>query len=163
MRIWYLGSPIERVGRFLVVLEIHVVDKSQIVVELPVVGIVLNAIFHQLNRTLGLSRPVRRRRSQETSSKLISCNQLRIEVRRYVEHGIERVVALRAAVMPSAEILHGARPIDIGKKAVVTQAGALEHPGRTEVQHFFEGGLRTKFVDAMNRYGAGCQTDDDTR
>src|ERR1700682_3026420 len=117
MRIRYLGSPVECVGRFSVVVEIHVVDEAQIVVELPVVGIVLNAIFHQLNRALGLSRPVRRRRSQEASSKLISRNQLRIEVRRYVEQGIEKVVALRAGVMPSAEILHGARPIDIGKKA----------------------------------------------
>src|SRR5580700_739585 len=163
MRIWYLGSPIERVGRFPVVLEIHVVDKSQIVVELPVVGIVLNAIFHQLDRTLGLSRPVRRRRSQEASSKLIGRNQLRIEVRRYVEQGIEKVVALRAGVMPSTKILHGARPIDIGKKAVVTQAGALEHLGRTEEQHFFEAGLRTKIVGATQHYGAGCQKNDDRR
>src|ERR1700722_4663119 len=163
MRIRHLGTPVECFSRFPVVLKIHVIDKAQIVVELPVVGIVLDAIFHQLNRALRLSRPFRRGRSQEASSKLISRNQLRIEVRRYVEQGIEKVVAFRDGGLPSADILHSARPIDIGKKAVVTQAGALEHLGRTEIQHFFDRGLWTKFVDAMKHYSAGCQKNDETR
>src|ERR1700721_338275 len=156
MRIRHLGTPVECVSRFPVVLEIHVIDKAQIVVELPVVGIVLDAIFHQLNRAPRLSRPFRRGRSQEASSKLISRNQLRIEVRRYVEQGIEKVVASRAGRVPSAKILYRARPIDSGKKAVVTEAGALQYLGRTEIQHFFDRSLRTKFVDAMKHYGAAC-------
>jgi len=163
VRVRHLRSPVKRVGCSPVILKIHVIDEAQIVIELPVVGIVLDAVLHQPNRVLGLSCAARWRRSEKAGSELISHNQFRIEMRGDVEQRKKQVIASRAVVVPSAKILHGARPIDIGKQAVVAQTGALQHLGRIEIQHVFERGLWAKFVGAMKYYGTGRQKNGNAR
>ena len=70
-------------------------------------------------------------RRQEAGAKLVGDQEMRIQVSRDFEQRRQQPEIARTGVMLLPEILHRARPIDIGKKAVVTQAGALEHLGRT--------------------------------
>src|SRR5215471_3412067 len=59
--IWNLGSLSKGLSGSSVILQIHVVDESQLVVQLPLVGIVLDSVLRQLDGTLGLPSSVRRR------------------------------------------------------------------------------------------------------
>src|SRR5208337_2221438 len=117
---------LEGVCSFGVVLELHVIDESQVVVKMPVVGIILNAVFHQLDGALGLAGSVWWSGSEKTAAELVSHQKMGIEVGGDFKKRGQQVVALSVIVMPPPEVLHGARPVEAGHQAVVTEAGALD-------------------------------------
>src|SRR5260370_27151072 len=61
--------------------------------------------------------------------------------------------------MTVPEILHGARPIDAGHKAIKAQTGALQHLRRTDVERVFEGGLGTNLVEVPQQKNTGERRD----
>ena len=162
MRVRHLRATLERVGGFLVILEIHVIDEAQVVVELPVVGIILNAVLHQPDRLFRLARTIRWWWCQKTGAKLVGHYEMRIKLGCDLQQGKKQIVALGIVMMPSAKILHGTSPIDVGKKAVIAQTGSLQYRGRTQEQDFFDSGARTKLVGAMKEQGAGSQGKNET-
>ena len=80
---------------------------------------------------------------------------MRIKVSCNLQQGKQQVIAACALGASVAEILYRSSPIDIGEKAVITKAGALQDLGRADVQDIFDGGLRAKLVGAVQRYGTG--------
>src|SRR5262249_36909501 len=62
-------------------------------------------------------------------------------------------------LMFAAEILHGARPVNIGQQAGVTKTQALERFAGRNVEHFFQGGLAAPegLRFARRQHGAGKQ------
>src|ERR1019366_3669718 len=74
-----LRSAFKRVGGFGVIFEFRVVQKSQVVVKPPLVGIVLDAKLQQVHRIARQSRAIGRFWSQEVGAKLIGGKHVRIE------------------------------------------------------------------------------------
>src|SRR5580704_13183836 len=149
MSVWHERSTRESLRGSLVILEVGVIDEAQIVVEPPVVGIVLDAVIHQIYRALRLARAEWRFGGKKAAAKFVSNHQMGIEVRRDFEQRRQQFVAGGGETMPVAEVLDGASPVNAGHQAVVTEAGALDYFGRIEEKDFVERSLRTKVVDAM--------------
>src|SRR5882672_3801023 len=105
MSVRYMRSALEGLGGFLVVPKLHVIDEAQVVVEPPVVGIVLNAILHQLDGAIGLTSAVRRLRSKEAAAKLVCDHEMRIEMRGDFQKRRQQVVAGSVVVMTISEVL----------------------------------------------------------
>ena len=157
MRVRHTRPALESLRGLLVILKLHVVNESQVVIELPIAGIVLNAVFHQLNRAFGLSRPVRRFGSKEGAAKLVGDHEMRIQMSSDFQKRRQQVVAGGVGSMPVSEILDGPSPINAGYQTVVTETGAFDHLGRIEEEHFVERALRTYLVGAMKHDRCGCQ------
>ena len=60
--------------------------------------------------------------------------------------------------MFAAEILHRARPVDIGQQAVIAQAQLLQSLGRGNVEHFFQRGPGPHLVHAPQQQHRRRQT-----
>ena len=161
MRIRNVRSALKRLCCILVIMKLHVIDEAQVVIQMPVVRIILNAVLDQLNRALGLSSAVRRFWGEEAGAKLVSNHEMWIEVCGDFKKRRQQVVTGGEVVMPVAEILHGARPINTGHQTVVSEAGALDYFRRTEEQDFIKGRLRTKLVRVMQHHATGSQREDE--
>src|SRR5262245_47391626 len=55
VRVGQAGTAGKGVGGFGIVLELCVVDKSQVLIKVPVVGIVLDTVVHQFDGAVGLA------------------------------------------------------------------------------------------------------------
>src|ERR1700731_248492 len=128
MRVWYTGSAIEGVGRTFVILELHVVNETQVVVQAPVIGIVLNSIIHQCDGTFWLSSTILPG-GQEAAAKIISDGKMWIQMRRDFEKRRQEIVVRSLILGLPSEVLHGARPINACHESVVAEAGPLDHLG----------------------------------
>src|ERR1700688_3822707 len=157
MRTGGVRSALESFGGLLVIFKVHVINKAQIVVEPPVLGVILNTVLHQLDRALGLSRTVGRFGCQETAAKFIGDHEMRIQLSRDFEKGRQQIVTSGAESMPVAEVLHGARPINAGQQTVVTETGTLNYLRRVKEQDFVECGLWTDLVGTAKHDAGGCQ------
>jgi hypothetical protein len=62
-----------------------------------------------------------------------------------------------AAGMLATKILHRSRPIDVGEKAFIAETGALQYFWRTDVEHVFQGRLRTKAIDGLEHEHTGSE------
>src|ERR1035438_9655649 len=74
-----LRSLRKDLGSLLIVPKFCVVIESEVVVEPPVVGIVLDPILHQLNGAVGFTGSVRRIGREKTGAELVCGKQLRIK------------------------------------------------------------------------------------
>src|SRR5580658_4551714 len=144
MSVRNVRSALEGFSGFLVVPKLHVVDEAEVVIESPVIGIVLNAIFHQLNRALGLAGAVRWLGRKKAGSKFVCDQQMRIQMSGNFKQRRQQVVAGREGMMPRAKVLHGASPVNTGQQTVITETGALDHLRRTQEENFIERGLRAE-------------------
>src|SRR5271169_454108 len=161
MSIRNVGTTLERFFCVLVILEFHVIDETEVIVKFPVVGIVLNPVLHQRNGALGLAGTLWRFGRKEAAAKLVSDQEMRVQVRGDFEKRRQQVVAGGVAHVPAAEILHGASPINACHQAVITETGALDYRRRTEEEDFIKRGLRTQLVGAMKHEGTGSQRQDE--
>ena len=155
-------SLVEGLRSLGVVLDIHIVDKAKVVVEVPFIGIVLNAVFHQLNGAIGLACTPGRRGRQKTGAEVVRRHQMRIQCGSNLQQRGEQIVVRGVVVMAIAEILNGARPVNVSEKAFVAEAGALQNLGRTDVKNFFQGGLGANLVDASQHQHASDQATQQT-
>src|ERR1700722_576840 len=110
MRVWYTGSALERVGGTFVILELHVVNETQVVVEPPVIGIVLNSVIHQCDSTFWFPSTVLPG-GQEAAAKIISDGKMRIQMRRDFKKRRQKLVIGRAAMILAAKVLNCASPV----------------------------------------------------
>src|SRR2546423_14624785 len=60
----------ENLGSALVVLQFSVIDEAEIIVEVPIIGVVLNAVLHQFDGADRLSGSIGRGGRRETRAKL---------------------------------------------------------------------------------------------
>src|SRR5579872_256073 len=111
--------------RAAIILQIHVVNKSQVVIEVPFLRIVLNAKISQLDRLLRESCAVGWFRRKEVGSEFICHDQLRIESGCNLEQRRQQGIAVTAIVMLAAKILDGSGPINISQQTVISQAQSL--------------------------------------
>src|SRR5271165_372929 len=60
-------------------------------------------------------------------------------------------------MVPVAEILNGASPVNAGHQSVVTETGVFDHFRRTEEKHLIERPLGAKLVDTMKHKRTASQ------
>src|SRR6185369_2262280 len=93
MRAFDRGAFLKRFGRFLILLQFHVVNEAQVVIELPRCWIFLNSVLDQLHRLVRNSSTMGRRWGQEVGSKLVSNQELGIKGCCDIEQRIKRLIA----------------------------------------------------------------------
>src|ERR1700728_2233771 len=133
MRIRDVRAAEKYFGSFLVVLELSVVNETEIVVKVPVVRVLPNPVLHKFDGTSGFSSTVRRIGREEAGSELISNQQVRIKRGSDFQQWRKFVVGGRLLVMAMSEVLHDARPVNAGHQSVKTEAGALYRFRRDDV------------------------------
>ena len=72
---------------------------------------------------------------------------MRIQVRREIEKRRQQVVSERMLLMVGTEILHRARPVDVGDQAGEAEAEEFQEFRRADIQAFFQGGIASRFAD----------------
>jgi len=82
---------------------------------------------------------------------------MRIELRGDLQQRREEVIAGFAVMVPEAEILHRASPVDVRQQPVITETHPFQHLGRADVQDFFERGPGPYFVRMMQGHSAGAE------
>src|SRR4051794_27632295 len=137
----------ENLGSALVVLQFSVIDEAEIIVEVPIIGIVLNAVQHQFDGAHRLSGSIGRGGSEETRAKLVSRDHVRIEGCGDLEQWREFVIGTSAQVMTVSEILNRAGPVDAGHQSIEPQAGALQDLWRADVESVFDIGARPNLIN----------------
>src|ERR1700691_2903630 len=85
---------------------------------------------------------------------------MRVKMSSDFEQRRQSMVTGGEVMMPVAEVLHRARPINACHQAGIAETRALDHLWRTEKENFIERALRTQLVDALNHKRTGSQRDD---
>jgi len=94
---------------------------------------------------------------------------MRIEGRGDLQQRRQQGVVIGAGLVMASKVLHGSCPVDVGEQAVVAQAEALQHFGRSDIEHFLQRGASSHLVNlaqqehraqqAGDEQGTGCNRD----
>src|ERR1700722_453756 len=115
------------VRSFGVILKFGVKDKTQVVIKAPLFRVVLDAELDQRECRPRESGAARWFRSEKVCSKFVSRQKLRIKLGGDFEKWREQAEVARVVVMLSPEILHGTRPVDVGKQSGIAEAHAPQN------------------------------------
>src|SRR5262249_6133844 len=118
---------------------------------MPVVRIVTNAIFCQIDGLLRLAGAIGRFGREKIRAELIGNGQMGIERSGDLEKWREQIVMLGAVKMLSAKILDHPRPVDVGHQSVITEAQPHEGLGRREVKDLVQGSAGAYAVNLAQR------------
>src|SRR2546430_1597189 len=144
---WNLGTARECFSCLGVVLQFGVINKSQTVIELPVIGIILDSELCQLDGTLRFSCAIGWARSKEVVTEFVSRKKFRIQLCRQLQQWREQVEVVGTLDVLVSEVLHSACPIEIGHQPGISQTHAPQGIGGSDIQYVLEVLPASQFVE----------------
>ena len=111
----------------------------------------LDSVFHERERRSRQARAAGRFRSQKVGPKLVRWQKSWIQFRRDFQQRRQQAEIAGTTVMPFPEILHRARPVNVGQQTGVAEAHPPQHPGRAHIKRFLRYRSPPQVVDGIER------------